>query len=118
MASKNLLVVRLQPKAAQIVDSRDWSSGICDCFEDQRSCCLTGFCLPCYLCHMYKNMGEACWLPAVGSGALELRIKHRTKHQIAGSLADDYCLSFWCCPLMMCQLQRDLQYVKSLGIES
>nr|CAH8873944.1 unnamed protein product [Trichobilharzia regenti] len=73
--------------------TRDWSSGICNCFDDMNSCYLTTFCLPCYLCYLYDVMGEACWLPVIGSGPLKLRIKHRMKQHIVGNLADDYCVS-------------------------
>ncbi|CAH8635085.1 unnamed protein product [Schistosoma mattheei] len=102
----------LQPKQGYFL-TRGWSSGICSCFDDCESCLCAGFCYPCYLCHMYSISNEACWLPLFGVGVLPLRIKHRIKHNIDGSLLDDHFITCCCPQLVLCQLRRDMRYMES-----
>uniref|UniRef100_A0A3P9L7Y2 Cornifelin homolog A n=1 Tax=Oryzias latipes TaxID=8090 RepID=A0A3P9L7Y2_ORYLA len=43
--------------------SNEWSSGICDCFDDLRSCCFAFWCFPCFACITSKKAGECLCLP-------------------------------------------------------
>ncbi|CAH8567965.1 unnamed protein product [Schistosoma turkestanicum] len=95
--------------------AREWSSGICSCFDDFGSCFCGGFCFPCYLCHLYNISKEACWLPLLGVGVFPLRIKYRVKNNITGSLIDDHCMTCCCPSLVLCQLRRDMKYMASMG---
>ncbi|KAK4475315.1 hypothetical protein MN116_002382, partial [Schistosoma mekongi] len=57
--------VLMQP-SGQYTAMREWSSGICSCFDDCESCICGSFCFFCYLCHLYNISNEACWLPLFG----------------------------------------------------
>ncbi|XP_018655087.1 hypothetical protein Smp_135250 [Schistosoma mansoni] len=74
-----------QPTSIQRQTSeREWSSGLCACFDDLPTCCLVLFCPHCYMCYLYNKEGESCWIPVCGAGILPLRIKHRIMHEIMG----------------------------------
>ncbi|CAH8676576.1 unnamed protein product [Schistosoma rodhaini] len=110
-------VVLQQPMAVMPTQgyslTREWSSGICSCFDDCESCLCAGFCFPCYLCHVYNISNEACWLPLMGIGVFPLRIKHRIKHNINGSILDDNFVTGCCPQLALCQLRRDMKFMGS-----
>ncbi|CAH8873359.1 unnamed protein product [Trichobilharzia szidati] len=96
---------------------REWTTGLCACLEDLPTCCLVFFCPHCYMCYIYRKEGESCWLPVFGAGILPLRIKHRIMHRIMGTLLKDFCISCFCAPLVVCQLKRDLDNIRSNRID-
>uniref|UniRef100_A0A3Q0KMC6 Cornifelin homolog B-like n=1 Tax=Schistosoma mansoni TaxID=6183 RepID=A0A3Q0KMC6_SCHMA len=107
-----------QPTSIQRQTSeREWSSGLCACFDDLPTCCLVLFCPHCYMCYLYNKEGESCWIPVCGAGILPLRIKHRIMHEIMGTLMNDVCTTCFCGQLAICQLKRDIDYTKSIRME-
>ncbi|XP_028406727.1 placenta-specific gene 8 protein-like [Dendronephthya gigantea] len=86
-----------------------WSSGLCKCFSDMKSCCLGFFCSPILACKLSGKMGECCCAGCIGPAAL--RTKHRMKHDIQGSVCNDSLVSCLPCllPCALCQLARDLK---------
>lgn len=90
---------------------RDWSSGLCGCFEDCYSCCLGLFCPCILLCDVSSRMGEGCMFATCCAGALVgLRVKMRIQQNIQGSLCNDYCTIQCCGPCVLCQLSRELNH--------
>ncbi|XP_066269091.1 placenta-specific gene 8 protein-like isoform X1 [Branchiostoma lanceolatum] len=91
---------------------RDWSSGLCACCKDPASC-LCSFCFPSfYTCYILPRMNENCCLGFFGSTALALmRAKMRAEHGIQGDLCNDACISMFCCPCVLAQLSREIDYV-------
>ncbi|XP_020616971.1 placenta-specific gene 8 protein-like [Orbicella faveolata] len=94
----NTTVVVTQPSQVVLQQGmRDWSSGLCGCFEDFYSCCMGTFCGPFLLCDISSRMGEGCCFATCCPGALvALRIKLRVQENIQGSLCNDFCVVQWC----------------------
>ena len=84
-----------------------WSSSLCGCFSDIKSCCLGTFCTPVLACTLSGKMNECCCAGCIGPASL--RTKHRTQHGIEGSVCTDNLLSCLCLPCALCQLARDLK---------
>ncbi|TGZ60991.1 hypothetical protein CRM22_008228 [Opisthorchis felineus] len=104
--------VTQQPESVQ---QREWTTNMFGCCEDVPRCFLVACCTPCYLCYMYKYDHEACFLPVFGAGPILLRVKHRFKYDIRGSLLKDICASTFCGPCVMCQLKADMDQMKNEG---
>ncbi|CAL8100079.1 unnamed protein product [Calicophoron daubneyi] len=93
---------------------RDWKDGLFDCSNDCHTCACVTFCYPCYMCQMYKRYGQCCGTPmAIIFPGLTLRVYHRAKQNIEGTIIND-CLVDYCCTMCAaCQLDRDMKYVES-----
>lgn len=107
----NTTVVINQPGRVGRPPPRDWSSGICGCFEDISSCCGVLWCgAYCYPCYLSSKLNESCCLPCclpANSWLIALRVKMRAENNIQGSILGDYCCSCCCGPCVMCQLSRE-----------
>ncbi|XP_068672992.1 placenta-specific gene 8 protein-like [Montipora foliosa] len=104
--------LQLPPRILQ-QEQRDWSSGLCSCFEDCHSCCMGTFCSCCLLKQLSERMGmgEGPPFPPCSEGLLlRLRVKLRTQQNIQGSLWNDYCLVSFCGSCVLCQLSRELDH--------
>lgn len=91
---------------------RNWSTGLCGCFEDCGSLCMA-MCCPCMLLNdVASRMGEGCcFVYCCPAPLLGLRIKLRVQENIEGSLMNDY-FEVQCCPLcVLCQLSRELKHI-------
>ncbi|CAL8100082.1 unnamed protein product [Calicophoron daubneyi] len=94
--------------------SREWTDGLFDCSNDCKSCACVTFCYPCYMCLMYRRYGECCGTPmAIIFPGLALRIHHRAKQNIEGTLIDDCAVDYCCTLCAACQLDRDMKFVES-----
>ncbi|XP_022338254.2 cornifelin homolog [Crassostrea virginica] len=112
--STNTTVVVQQAAAPVTQGYRQWSTGICGCFEDMGSCCAVTWCSSVYLYYLANKMGESCCLPCAiaGYGSLiPLRTKIRAENKIHGSICDDCCMVCWCPLCVMCQLSREQDFV-------
>jgi len=88
--------------------NRDWSSGLCACFDDCKICMCVAFCTPCYACKISQRVGEHCCVPLCAGGILPLRQKIRMMLGIQGSICND-CLTLWMCGhCALCQMGREL----------
>lgn len=90
---------------------RDWYEGLFGCFSDLASCLCTTFFPVCYACILSTKAGENCCLPCClpnGTWLIALRTKHRTSHNIQGSIMGDCCTVCWCGQCAMCQLAREI----------
>ncbi|KAL3501924.1 hypothetical protein ACH5RR_036373 [Cinchona calisaya] len=107
--------------------ANNWSTGLCDCFSDCRSCCLTCFC-PCVTFGRNAEIADRgqssccmcgclfCLLNAYLHGGLSwligmgYRTKIRRQYGISGDGCAD-CLTHFCCqPCALCQEYRELQF--------
>ncbi|XP_061196346.1 placenta-specific gene 8 protein-like [Saccostrea echinata] len=113
--SGNTTVIVQQQQILTRPPMRDWSTGICGCFEDMASCCAVFWCTSCYACYLSNKLGETCCLPLAISGfgsLIPLRTKVRTANNIRGSICEDCCMVFWCPACVMCQLSREHDYIQ------
>lgn len=98
-----------------IKSPRDWSSGLCSCCSDMKSCCGVLWC-GCffYPCYLSKKLGENTCLPlAMGStcALISLRTKVRTQTRINGTICKDCCTVVCCQCCAMCQMSREQTFV-------
>ncbi|ETW76056.1 hypothetical protein HETIRDRAFT_390466 [Heterobasidion irregulare TC 32-1] len=112
---------------------RGWSHGICSCFGDCGTCCLSFWC-PCIAYSQNKHRlehleqhgaphpegGESCtgdcaihtllncfgcgWVLQIGT-----RSDVRRRYRIRGSTCGDCCTAFWCQPCELVQDSREIE---------
>ncbi|KAG8134342.1 hypothetical protein E2320_007474 [Naja naja] len=83
------VVVTMQP------NTNYWQTDLCDCFSD-----------------IGVYMNECC---CCGS-SVTMRAVYRTKYNIPGSICDDTLIVGFCPVLSLCQIQRDINKRKEMGI--
>lgn len=94
---------------------RNWSSGLCSCCSDMKSCCGVFWC-GCffYPCFLSKKLGEHTCLPCIMSSTctlISLRTKLRTQARIEGTVCSDCCTVVCCQCCAMCQMSREHDFV-------
>ncbi|XP_045160079.1 placenta-specific gene 8 protein-like [Mercenaria mercenaria] len=91
---------------------RDWSSGLFSCFDDVGKCMWTLCCPNCVLADISARLGECAFVTCcVPGGIATIRTRVRTLGGIRGSICKDY-IATECCQLcVMCQIQRELEYM-------
>ncbi|KAH0615809.1 hypothetical protein JD844_026344 [Phrynosoma platyrhinos] len=106
-------VVVTQPQVVVIQQQRNqWQTGLCDCCTDCGVFCCGLFCYPCLGCQVAGDMNEFC----LCGTSVAMRAVYRTKYGIPGSLCDDFC-NVLCCPVCsLCQIKRDINRRRDLGI--
>ncbi|XP_046334058.1 cornifelin-like [Haliotis rufescens] len=111
--SNTTVVVNSQPGSGSDKSSRPWSSGLCGCCDNFGICVTVMMCPACYACHLAGKSGEFCCLPLLVPGwMIALRAYVRGRHRISGTICDD-CLKVTCCfQLAMCQLSREIDFIK------
>ncbi|XP_051579361.1 cornifelin homolog B-like [Myxocyprinus asiaticus] len=104
-----------QPKPFVMTHTANqWSSGICDCCDDMKSCCFAFWCFPCFACVTARNYGECLCLPLLdGSGfippiTLSMRVSARNRYGIQGTICNDLIHSIFCGPCVWCQMAREM----------
>ncbi|KAJ8337783.1 hypothetical protein SKAU_G00367490 [Synaphobranchus kaupii] len=119
-------VIIQQPQAVQ---SNQWSTGICDCFDDLPVCCLGYWCFPCLTCKTTADFGECICLPlldilwtatqffgipiCVPPVSFALRVGVRYRYGIEGDMCSD-CIYATCCNICSwCQVAREIKRRKS-----
>ncbi|KAF2984304.1 hypothetical protein EK904_000692 [Melospiza melodia maxima] len=78
--------------------------------------CPTGlcgmFCFFCLNCQVAGDIDECC----LCGSSVAMRTLYRTRYNIPGSILRDFC-SIWCCtPCALCQLKRDINRRRAMGI--
>jgi len=95
-------------------NQREWTTGLCDCCADMKTCLCGYFCLPCLACSVASRLGEngccvgCCLAPVTW---MAMRTKLRTMYGINGSICNDYCAVECCATCAMCQMDRELNNV-------
>jgi len=116
-SSNTTTVVTTQPQV-QTRGPREWSSSMTDCCGDMGICLMGTFCGLCLACQTSGDMGESMCVPCCVPGWLiALRLKMRTQEKIPGSLLDDCCVSVCCGACVLCQLAREVRYVKLMDAQ-
>uniref|UniRef100_A0A8C6WPU2 Plac8 onzin related protein 3 n=1 Tax=Neogobius melanostomus TaxID=47308 RepID=A0A8C6WPU2_9GOBI len=93
-----------------------WSSGICDCFEDVPMCCFAFWCIPCFTCKTSMDAGECMCLPLLDAFGLippmttAMRVSVRRRYGIEGNICQDCVYSCCCGPCTWCQVARELKH--------
>ncbi|XP_039252188.2 cornifelin homolog A-like [Styela clava] len=95
-----------------------WSSNLCGCFEDMKSCCCSFWLGNFHYACIATRMGEHCCVGCSGypagcvpGGHLAMRSAFRNKHGIQGSICDDCCVVTYCLPCAMCQMSRHMDTI-------
>ncbi|XP_048797769.1 placenta-specific gene 8 protein-like [Lagopus muta] len=107
-------VVTLQPQAMARTTSASpiWQTGLMDCFTDWSVCCCGLFCFPCLACTVAGDMNECC----LCGTSVAMRTLYRTRYNIPGSICSDCCISSCCLVCSVCQIKRDINRRRAMGI--
>ncbi|NXO06451.1 PLAC8 protein, partial [Oriolus oriolus] len=105
-------VVTTQPQFSAVQQPGQWQTGLTDCCSDCGVCLCGTFCLLCLGCQVAGDMDECC----LCGSSVAMRTLYRTKYSIPGSIMGDFCTVWWCTPCSLCQLKRDINRRKELGI--
>ncbi|KAM7167867.1 placenta-specific gene 8 protein-like [Macrochelys suwanniensis] len=111
MASSPVITSQPQFGIASIARN-SWQTEKFDCCSDCKVCACGTFCFCCLGCKVAKDMGECC---CCGS-SVAMRTLYRTRYRIPGTLLCDCCTAVCCAPCSLCQLKRDINIRKELGI--
>ncbi|XP_051470872.1 placenta-specific gene 8 protein-like [Apus apus] len=110
MASHHVITV--QPQFSTAPPVGQWQTGLMDCCSDCGICLCGTFCFYCLSCQVAGDMDECC----LCGSSVAMRTLYRTKYNIPGSIMDDY-MAAACLPhCSLCQLKRDINRRKELGI--
>ncbi|XP_067379819.1 cornifelin-like [Channa argus] len=126
----NVFVNQPPPTTTLIaVQPNQWSTGICDCFDDLNVCCFAFWCFPCFACHTTAEFGECCCLPlldSVGVAAqlfgfpvlippvsMSMRVAVRFRYKIPGDMGNDCVYATFCNTCSWCQMAREIKRRKT-----
>ncbi|XP_051284932.1 placenta-specific gene 8 protein [Dicentrarchus labrax] len=123
----NVFISNNQPQAPTLVavQSNQWSTGICDCFDDLNVCCFAYWCFPCFACNTTSEFGECCCLPLLDlmwnavqmmfvpsctpPVSMSMRVAVRTRYGIQGDLSSDCMYATFCNVCSWCQIAREMK---------
>ncbi|KAL3857850.1 hypothetical protein ACJMK2_012480 [Sinanodonta woodiana] len=89
--------------------SRDWTTGLCGCFENICSLCGAFWCLPCVLCSLSTRLGDCLCMPfCIPDALVAMRTRTRTLGDIRGTICMDCVATAFCWPCVVCQMDREL----------
>jgi len=92
------------------VKFNQWTSGVCNCFEDMHTCICGWFCMPCLMSSISQRFGEHMCAPCcIPNFPMQMRTAIRERHSIQGSMMDDCCTVACCTPCSVCQMDRELK---------
>lgn len=95
---------------------KNWSTGICGCFEDCSSCLFVTFCPWCAACSLLSEVNEnPCLFCCVFNWITATRTKVRNQLGIQGSILNDCCMETFCGQCAICQLKREVKLAKQNG---
>ncbi|XP_029437146.1 cornifelin homolog B-like [Rhinatrema bivittatum] len=116
MTTINIQPTPITTQMVTIKRGAEWSSGICDCFDDCGVCCFAFWCFPCFMCKTADEYGECLCLPLLdmlGKGlhpiTMAMRSGMRERYGIKGSICNDCCIVCWCCSCAWCQMSREMK---------
>nr|XP_028600848.1 placenta-specific gene 8 protein-like [Podarcis muralis] len=92
--------------------SPQWQTDLMDCCSDCGVCLCGLFCPLILGCQIASAMDECC----LCGSSMAMRSVYRTKYGIPGSLLGDFCAMWFCPHCALCQLKRDINKRKDMGI--
>ncbi|XP_042258052.1 placenta-specific gene 8 protein-like [Thunnus thynnus] len=114
-----------QPPTLIAVHSNQWSTGICDCFDDLNVCCFAYWCFPCFACKTTSEFGECFCLPlldmlwtstqmaciptCIPPISMSLRVAVRNRYGIQGDMTADCVYATFCNVCSWCQVAREIK---------
>ncbi|NWZ10840.1 PLAC8 protein, partial [Agelaius phoeniceus] len=112
LAMASQTVITVQPQFSAVQQPGEWQTGLLDCCSDCGVCLCGMFCFFCLNCQVAGDMDECC----LCGSSVAMRTLYRTRYNIPGSILQDFC-SIWCCtPCALCQLKRDINRRRAMGI--
>ncbi|XP_074848115.1 placenta-specific gene 8 protein-like [Carettochelys insculpta] len=106
-------VILVQPQSfVTVPTSAAWQTGLLSCCSDCGVCLCGTFCYFCLECKVASDMNECC----LCGGSVAMRTLYRTKYGIPGSILSDFCIILWCPVCSLCQIKRDINRRKEMGI--
>ncbi|XP_071334068.1 placenta-specific gene 8 protein-like [Trachinotus anak] len=110
-----------QPPAVVSIQSNQWSTGICDCFDDVHVCCCGFWCFPCFACKTTYDFGEFCCLPLLDNLgmtcpqpiSMSMRVAVRNRYGIQGDMTSDCVHTTFCTICSWCQMAREIKRRKT-----
>ncbi|XP_031553782.1 placenta-specific gene 8 protein-like [Actinia tenebrosa] len=113
-SNTNVVMINQQPVTARAAP-REWSTGLCGCFDDCGTCWYSVFCHKNVLCEISQRLGEGrCFVCCCPFPLLSLRIKFRAQQNIKGSLCNDHLTVQYCYLCALCQLAREIDHVQRI----
>uniref|UniRef100_A0AAQ6ISN8 Plac8 onzin related protein 2 n=1 Tax=Anabas testudineus TaxID=64144 RepID=A0AAQ6ISN8_ANATE len=122
------VVINNQPRQSPTVisvQSNQWSTGICDCFDDLEICCFASWCLPCFACKTASDFGECFCLPlldmvflafqmllcptCIPPVSMSMRVAVRHHYKIQGDMCGDCVYTTFCNICSWCQMAREIK---------
>ncbi|KFV14840.1 Placenta-specific 8, partial [Pterocles gutturalis] len=89
-----------------------WQTGLMDCCSDCGVCLCGTFCFPCLGCQVAGAMNECC----LCGTSVAMRALYRKTPGSLGSICSDFCTAMCCSPCSLCQLKRDINRRRQMGI--
>ncbi|KAG7484078.1 hypothetical protein MATL_G00045930 [Megalops atlanticus] len=108
-------IVQQQTKPIISAQANQWSTGICDCFDDLPDCCCAFWCFECFACFTAQRFGECLCLPLLDWTAcvppisLATRVAVRHRYGIQGSICGDCLYVSFCNVCSWCQMSREMK---------
>ncbi|MED6263309.1 hypothetical protein AMECASPLE_001230 [Ameca splendens] len=105
-------VVTNQPGAGSYgtnVQTGDWSTGLCSCFNDCLVCALGCFCPIALSCYTANKYGENPCLGCVPGGMTAMRTHMRLTYGIQGTVCNDALMTFFCGLCELCRMAREIR---------
>ncbi|XP_010886036.1 cornifelin homolog B [Esox lucius] len=116
MDSFPLLPLTLRAQPESMVPKRgEWTTGLCDWWQDMGDCCCALWCLPVFACKTTSAVGACPCLPlldcisCVPPASLAMRASVRELYSIEGGVLSDCFYGCCCYPLSWLQISRELK---------
>ncbi|XP_061092482.1 cornifelin-like [Conger conger] len=121
----NVVIQQSQVPTVMAGQFNDWSTGICECFDDMAICCFGYWCPLCFACKTSTDFGECVCLPVMDSlwtiticfgvptcvppVAFAMRVGARNRYNIQGDMCTDCITATFCNTCSWCQIAREIK---------
>uniref|UniRef100_UPI00398F38CB PLAC8-like protein 1 n=1 Tax=Pristiophorus japonicus TaxID=55135 RepID=UPI00398F38CB len=102
-------VIIQQPMSQLNAGTGNWSTGLCNIFEDMSVCCC-GFLCPMFMgCYLASSYGESCCVGMLPGGMTALRTHMRLSYGIQGTICGDAMMTCCCGTFETCRMAREMR---------
>ncbi|XP_056617691.1 cornifelin-like [Triplophysa dalaica] len=91
------------------VQTGEWSTGLCSCFNDILVCGLGCICPIALSCYTTKKYGENVCLACVPGGMAAMRTHMRLTYGIQGTICNDALMTCCCGLFETCRMAREIR---------